>query len=97
MAVKTSNQHHIGRFEARTGEGSAPHLCVPTQIQLKTVKMVKIGMERVLKVTYLEVARVEVWVVNAVDVIDAHPEPLDQPHDHGIVVTDPEDGSSNRA
>ena len=45
MAVKTSNQHHIGQFQAQTGEGSAPHMCVPTQIQLQTVKIVEIGPE----------------------------------------------------
>ena len=30
MAVKTSNQHQIGPFQAQTGEGSALHMCMPT-------------------------------------------------------------------
>ena len=42
MAVKTSNQHHIGPFKAQTGEGSAPHMYMPAQIQLKPVKTVEI-------------------------------------------------------
>ena len=45
MAVKTSNQHHIGPFKAQTGEGSALRLCIPTQIQLKLVKTVEIEPE----------------------------------------------------
>ena len=45
MAVKTSNQHHIGPFQAQTGEGSALRLCMPTQIQLKPVKTVEIEPE----------------------------------------------------
>ena len=45
MAVKTSNQHHIGPFKAQTGEVSALRLCMPTQIQLKTVKTVEMEPE----------------------------------------------------
>ena len=42
MAVKTSNQHQIGPFQAQTGQGSALRLCMSKQIQLKTVKTVEI-------------------------------------------------------
>ena len=45
MAVKTSNQHHIGQFQVRSGGDSALHLYMHTYIPLKTVKMVEIEPE----------------------------------------------------
>ena len=58
MAVKTSNQHHIGPFLAQTGESSALRLRTPTQIQLNPVKTVKIGPESAVRVAVLRGA---VW------------------------------------
>ena len=40
--LKRQIMHHIGQFKAQTGEGSAPHMHMPTQIQLNTVKMAEI-------------------------------------------------------
>ena len=78
MAVKTSNQHHIGPFKAQTGEGSALRLCLPTQLQLKTVKTVEIEPESAVPAVPATVQEAEgEWAVP--DVVGAR-----QQRDHDV-------------